>query len=486
MSTASARQSVPVPEARSRPAAARMLVESARAVPSLAQFEHLLNGTRERVRTVTETVPLERLSGWRYDRDAGLIAHESGRFFSVEGLQVETQGPFGHWGQPIINQPETGILGFLAKEIDGILYFLAQLKAEPGNRNGLQLSPTVQATRSNYTRIHGGQHVPYLEFFQDPARRRVIADVRQSEQGSRFLRKRNRNMVVETVEPVPARDGFVWLTLGQLHRLLATEDLMNMSTRSVLACLPLGDGAPGAAAAGDEGFGTALARSLAPGGSELHPLVHVLSWITEARTRSEMRARTVPLDALADWEFTGGRISHRAGRHFDVIGVRVEALGREVGRWCQPMIRAKAAELAALLVTRVRGVLHVLMQLRAEPGLTDIAELAPTVQCTPVDCAQLPPGERPPYFDLAQNARAADIRFDTALSDEGGRFYHTGSRHLVVETGLLPEAPAFRWLTLAQLEELTQHSYYVNMQARSVLVCLRSLLTQPPGEASDG
>ncbi|AOR31531.1 hypothetical protein BFF78_11180 [Streptomyces fodineus] len=472
MSTAPATLAVPVPAARIRPAAARRFAESARTVPSLATFEQAVEDTRERVRTVTERVPLDRLNGWRHDEDTGFITHESGRFFSVEGLRVETQGPRAAWGQPIINQPETGILGFLVKEIGGILHFLMQLKAEPGNRNGLQLSPTVQATRSNYTGVHGGQPVPYLEFFQDSARRRVIADVRQSEHGTRFLCKRNRNMIVETTEPVEARDGFVWLTLGQIHHLLAVEDLVNMSTRSVLACLPLEGGAPHT---GDEDFGTALARSLTPGSLELHPLANVLSWITEARTRSEMRAHTVPLDALADWAVSDGRISHQAGRYFDVIGVRVEALGREVGQWCQPMIHARAAGLVAFLITRVRGVLHVLMQVRAEPGLTDTAELAPTVQCTPDDCARLSPGERPLFLDLAQNARAADIRFDTVLSEEGGRFYHTGSRHLVVETGWLPEPPDFRWLTLAQLEELTQHSYYLNMQARSMMACLRSL-----------
>ncbi len=470
MSTVPAAPPVPVPAAHSRPAAARRLAESAREVPSLAEFEQTVRDTREHVVTLTELVPLDRLQGWHYDEGTGFIAHDSGRFFSVEGLQVETQSPPTAWGQPIINQPEIGILGFLVREIDGILHLLMQLKAEPGNRNGLQLSPTVQATRSNYTGVHGGLNVPYLEFFQDPARH-VIADVRQSEQGSRFLRKRNRNMIVETSGPVEQQDGFVWLTLGQLHRLLATEDLVNMSTRSVLACLPLGDTAP---PADDESFGAALARSLAPGGPAVHPLVNVLSWITETRTRPEMRARTVPLDALADWEFAGGRLTHRAGKHFDVIGVRVEALGREVGQWWQPMIRAGATELAALLVTRVRGVLHVLMQLRAEPGLADTAELAPTVQCTPEHYAQSPPAERPSFLDLVQNARATDIRFDTVLSDEGGRFYHTGSRHLVVETPWLPEPPEFRWLTLGQLEELAQHSHYLNMQARSVLVCLRS------------
>jgi oxidase EvaA len=441
-------------------------------VPGLAGFEQALRERRDRVFTRTETVPLDRLNGWRYDRDSGVIAHDSGRFFSVEGLRVETQGPSTGWAQPIINQPETGILGFLTREIDGILHFLTQLKAEPGNRNGLQLSPTVQATRSNYTGVHGGRRVPYLEYFQDPARRRVIADVRQSEQGARFLRKRNRNMIVETAEPVAAQDGFVWLTLGQLHQLLATEDLVNMDTRSVLACLPLGEDV---SCAGEEGFGTALARSLAPDGAALHPQTDVLSWITEARTRCEMRVRTVGLGELADWTFSEGRISHLTGRHFEVIGVRVEAVGREVAQWSQPMIRDRAPGLLALAVTRIRGVLHVLMQVRAEPGLADAAELAPTVQCAPRDCAGLPGGQRPPFLDLVCSAPAAGIRFDTTLSDEGGRFYHTGSRHLVVETGLLPEPPEYRWLTLYQLQELTRHSHYLTMQARSVLACLRSL-----------
>jgi dTDP-4-dehydro-6-deoxy-alpha-D-glucopyranose 2,3-dehydratase len=477
MSTAPAGPPVPTAGARNRSGAARRLAESARTVPSLAEFEKLVGQAQENMRTITETVPLDRLQGWHRDQSTGFITHDSGRFFSIEGLQVERQSPAAGrhsppvaWGQPIINQPETGILGFLVKEFDGVLHILMQLKAEPGNRNGLQLSPTVQATRSNYTGIHGGLPVPYLEYFQEPAH--VIADVRQSEQGSRFLRKRNRNMIVEVSDPVPERDGFVWLTLGQLHRLLAVEDLVNMSTRSVLACLPLGDEADAAA---DEQFATALARSLTPGGPALHPLVDVLSWITETRTLSELHARTVPLDALTEWALTGGRIRHRGGKHFEVIGVEVEAVGREVGHWWQPMIRAQSTELAALVVTRLRGVLHVLMQLRIEPGLTDTAELAPTVQCTPADCAPLPPEQRPPFLDLVQNARPADIRFDTVLSDEGGRFYHTGSRHLVVETEWLAEPPGFRWLTPGQLEDLAQHSHYLNMQARSVLACLRSL-----------
>lgn len=65
-------------------------------------------------------------------------------------------GRVASWDQPIINQPEVGYLGFIVKEFNGVLHFLMQAKIEPGNVNHVQLSPTIQATRSNYTQVHQG------------------------------------------------------------------------------------------------------------------------------------------------------------------------------------------------------------------------------------------------------------------------------------------------------------------------------------------
>ena len=49
-----------------------------------------------------------------------------------------------------------------------MLHCLMQAKMEPGNVNPLQLSPTVQATRSNYTQVHRGTGTRYLEYFVGP------------------------------------------------------------------------------------------------------------------------------------------------------------------------------------------------------------------------------------------------------------------------------------------------------------------------------
>ncbi|GAB3740951.1 NDP-hexose 2,3-dehydratase family protein [Amycolatopsis oliviviridis] len=424
-----------------------------------------------------ERVPLDALVDWSADPHSGVIGHRSGRFFTIEGLDVRVaDAPVDRWCQPIIHQPEVGILGILAKEFDGVLHFLMQAKAEPGNRNGLQLSPTVQATRSNYTRVHGGNSVPYLHYFQRPGSYRVIANVRQSEQGSWFWRKRNRNVVVEVTEDVELLDGFCWLTLASLHRLLAFDDLINMDSRTVLSCLPFaGEHVP---YSGSSDFGAALARSCNPGAGSVHSTAELLGWVTEMRTRTDLRAARVPLTGLPDWHHADGAIVHDSGLFFEVIGVEVQAFGREVAHWRQPMFAVRETGLVAFVVRRIGGVLHVLVQARAEPGFVDEVELAPAVQCTPANHDYLPAAARPRHLDAVLGAPAGRVRFDTTLSEEGGRFYHARTRYLIVEDDgdTEIEYDRHRWMTLHQGAELLRHSYYFNIQARSLLACLHSVI----------
>lgn len=144
-------------------------------------------------------IPLTELKGWNYRDDR--IRHESGKFFSIDGIRINTNyRDVAEWDQPIINQPEMGFLGFIVKKFDGVIHFLMQAKIEPGNLNVVQLSPTLQATRSNYTRVHGGKSPYYLEYFNGERDVTVLVDQLQSEQGARFLHKRNRNIIVEVDE----------------------------------------------------------------------------------------------------------------------------------------------------------------------------------------------------------------------------------------------------------------------------------------------
>jgi len=198
---------------------------------------------KERLRKAnlrSEIAPINSIDQWQVDGTTGNIAHASGRFFSIIGLAVRHRTRQGEltWDQPIIDQPEYGILGILAKKFDGVLHFLLQAKEEPGNINSVQLSPTVQATYSNYTQAHGGKLPPYLEHFLDPPQERVFFAKLQSEDGGRFLYKSNRNMIVEVDGDQAAQpDGFIWLTLRQISDVMRRDNVINACTRSILSAV---------------------------------------------------------------------------------------------------------------------------------------------------------------------------------------------------------------------------------------------------------
>jgi oxidase EvaA len=412
-------------------------------------FDAWLAERRRAHRFTVERVPLEKINGWSSEPDTGNIVHRSGRFFSVEGLQVMIDGR--EWQQPIIVQPEVGILGILAKEFDGVLHFLMQAKMEPGNPGLLQLSPTVQATHSNYTGVHKGAGVRYLEYFIRPDRGRVLADVLQSEHGSWFLCKSNRNMIIETLDDVPPDGDFCWLTLGQIGKLLERDNVVNMDARSVLACAPTAPAEAGA----------------------MRSDTDVLSWFTNERARHDVRARRMPLAEVTDWVRTDNDIRHVRGRYFRIGGVSVEAGNREVTSWMQPLFEPVGIGVCAFLVRRFGGVPHLLVHARAEGGLLDTVELGPTVQCTLENYAHLPERDRPPFLDLVRRAGADRTRYAAVHSDEGGRFLNAVSRYLIVEAGEVEAGteppPGYAWVTPGQLNSLARHGHYLNMQARTLL-----------------
>ena len=205
---------------------------------SLSSPDSTLSWLRQRNRVVSvrvERVPFRLLDQWKVFPDCSLH-HCSGKFFSVEGIRVKTDYPYPmEWEQPIINQPEIGCLGILAKEFDGVLHFLMQAKIEPGNVNHVQLSPTLQATRSNYTRVHGGRNPAYLDFFIGAGPKEIILDQLQSEHCARFLRKRNRNIIVRVEKDIPVYEDFRWMTLGQIKELMQLDNCVNMDVRTLIA-----------------------------------------------------------------------------------------------------------------------------------------------------------------------------------------------------------------------------------------------------------
>lgn len=452
------------------------LAVSARHLPQPpGTVEQWLAQRRDRNPYRVTRVPFAELTGWHFAPDTGDLVHKSGRFFSIEGMHVRTDfGPCDEWWQPIIHQPERAILGILVREIDGVLHFLLQAKMEPGNANGIQLSPTVQSTPSNYLRAHKGSTSRYVEYFIEPGRGRVLVDVLQSEQGSWFRGKRNRNIVIEVDGDVEPHEDFIWLSLGQILALLHRPNLVNMDARTVLSCLPMTGDLPGDAGE----FGRALSRSVrCVDDGAWQPLMQARSWLTERKSLYALSTRPVPLPEVVGWQRKRDEIRHHARRYFRIIGVSVDASNREVARWHQPLLTPCGVGLVAFVLRRVGGVPHVLVHADLRPGYRDTVELGPTVQCTPDNFAGVRAGLRPHYLDLVLSG-AGRTRYDVVQSEEGGRFHHALTRHMVLEVGddfPLDTPPDYTWLTVGQLAALLPASYQLNIEARSLVLCLHAL-----------
>ncbi|MFD7914868.1 NDP-hexose 2,3-dehydratase family protein [Streptomyces sp. NPDC059752] len=444
---------------------------------SSAEFGHWWD---ERLRSggfSVDQIPLDELESWAFEPETGNLAHASGRFFTIEGLRVQEGGRESR-SQPIIHQPEIGVLGIVVKEFDGVLHCLMQAKMEPGNVNTIQLSPTVQATRSNFTRVHQGSGTRYLERFIGPCRDQVLVDVLQSEQGAWFWRKRNRNMVVLATDDVPVAEDFCWLTLAQIRELTQQDNLLNMDARTVLSCMPFALPDESGARAADE-FGAALARSCqyrAEGrGHAVHTAGEILSWFTEAKTRCEWTARLVPLHAVTGWSRDAWEIGNGSKTDFRIIGVRVAAGTREVTGWTQPLLHPFGQARAAFVTRAIGGTLHVLVRARPEYGLMDQVEMAPTVHLLP---GQEESDVAEPFLRDALRSSVLTTRYDHVLSEEGGRFHNALTRYQILEAGTdfpVDVPPQFCWMTVRQLTDLLRHGHYLNVEARSLLTCLYSL-----------
>jgi len=280
--------------------------------------------------------------------------------------------------------------------------------------------------------------------------------VLQSEHGSWFLQKSNRNMIVETDDDVSAGEDFCWLTLGQIGELLRRSNVVNMDARTVLACIPIAD----------------------TDASALHSDTDMLSWFTAERSRQDILARRIPLNQVVGWTRGATSIDHIRGEYFQVVAVAVGAGSREVAGWTQPLFKPVETGVSAFVVRQFDGVAHVLVRARVEGGFLDTVELGPTIQCTPKYSAELTAAARPPFLDLVLDADPAQILYEAVHSEEGGRFLNAESRYLFIDAdeSQAPSQPpaGYRWVTPGQLNFLVRHGHYVNVQARTLLAVINA------------
>jgi len=429
-------------------------------------------------------IPLSECQGWSL-RD-GKLVHQTGGFFSIRGCRFQSSAShLNDLWLPMIDQPEVGLLGFVVRKGKNGWEWLLQAKTEPGSVGGTQVGPSVQATRSNWLRRHGGKATPMLNLFEaSSSASKQVSDGEQSEQGDRFLAKYNRNAVVLVDDSLEAPEGaWQWFAAHQLLKALGEDTLINTDSRSVLWCsdwsllLEPGQSVPFLRWQGRDGFGEALLNSSRAGEADNEDATgyrRAINALELKRQQCQVHVEDVPLDSIRGWILDDNGLhpeQAKAGASI-VKTVAVHTTDREVASWCQPMLESTEEQKVILLCAIQEGVLQLAFSLSCEPGFREGVQFAPSLVSGP---GHAHPGE----WMEAAGCSSAVVRAATRQSDEGGRFLHSVALYQLIEVPPswveTPVADGL-WVTVAAARRMATMPGVLNNELRSVLSMLLTWL----------
>ena len=197
---------------------------------------------QKKIKTISKIINLNECKGWHLDKKNNLY-HESKQFFKVKG--VETKGAFGRevnsWTQPILTQKHGGVLAFISRQTNRFgTQFLIDAKIEPGDDSIIKISPSFQATQSNMNRAHGGKRPNFYDIVMQNKGAELIYYTIHNEEGARFWRKSNWNVIVRLKNPFDKRvkgSNYKWVSLKQLKKLALRNRCVNPFVKTILFML---------------------------------------------------------------------------------------------------------------------------------------------------------------------------------------------------------------------------------------------------------
>ena len=185
-----------------------------------------------------DKIGLSEMNNWIYD--GNVIEHKDKKYFSVIGVDVSIGNrEVTHWDQPMVKAAQEGIMGFLVKKINGIYHFLVQAKLECGNFDIVELAPTVQCLTGNYRNGQNEYSIPYIDNFLNADIKDIWYQAYQSEEGGRFFKEQNLNIIVEVHDDfsVEVEENYCWMTLNQMLCLVNYNNFLNIAARSLLSAV---------------------------------------------------------------------------------------------------------------------------------------------------------------------------------------------------------------------------------------------------------
>ncbi len=209
--------------------------------------------------------------------------------------------------------------------------------------------------------------------------------------------------------------------------------------------------------------------------NQINKLDYVIDWFNKKREESDMIVEEIGINDLDKWtvDKNSGNITHDSGGFFEVIGVKVSnTFDREVGKkgWTQPMIGKNPGGILGILMRRINGIPHYLLQAKAEPGNIGKLQLSPTLQATTSNLLKAHGGIRPKFSEYFDNPKKVKIVYAKWQSEDGGRFHLKSNYNMIVEVDEDLNIPdSFIWVTLYQIKQLLKIENFVGPHIRGII-----------------
>jgi oxidase EvaA len=211
--------------------------------------------------------------------------------------------------------------------------------------------------------------------------------------------------------------------------------------------------------------------------NQLYKLDHIIDWFTKKREQSDMTVEEIGINELEKWSVNCQwcNIAHETGGFFEIIGVRAtNTFDREVGKkgWTQPMIGKNPGGILGLLMKKINGIPHYLLQAKAEPGNIGKLQLSPTLQATTSNLLKAHGGHKPKFAEYFDGPKTAKIIYSKSQSEDGGRFHLKSNYNMIVEVDENEEVAVpdyFIWVTLFQIKQLLKIENFVSPHVRGII-----------------
>ncbi len=211
--------------------------------------------------------------------------------------------------------------------------------------------------------------------------------------------------------------------------------------------------------------------------NQINKLDYIIEWFNKKREESDMLVEEIGINDLEKWNMdpNSGNVKHESGGFFQIIGVKVSnTFDREVGKkgWTQPMIAKNPGGILGIIMKRINGIPHYLLQAKAEPGNIGKLQLSPTLQATTSNLLKAHGGSKPLFAEYFDEENKPKIIYAKWQSEDGGRFHLKSNYNMIVEVKEDEELKipdSFIWVTLYQIKQLMKIENFVGPHVRGII-----------------